>query len=185
MFEICAHKWISLEEEGSGIALLNDCKYGHDVEGGRMRMSLLRSPVAPDPNADRGTHYFTYSILPFAGSFGDAGVVRSAYELNSPATALAGAGGKTDGYSLFTVDASAVIVECVKVPENGGSGELVLRMYESLGGRCRTALHFSKAIGSASETDMLEDNPKTLKVQGKDLALEFRPFEIKTVRVKL
>lgn len=71
-FEICAHKWISLEETGSGIALLNDCKYGHDVEGGRMRLSLLRSPIAPDPEADRGTH----SLLPFAGSFSEAGVVR-------------------------------------------------------------------------------------------------------------
>jgi len=185
MFEICAHKWISLEEEGGGIALLNDCKYGHDVEGGRMRLSLLRSPIAPDPEADRGEHYFTYSLLPFAGSFGGSGVIRSAYELNSPATALAGAETTAVGRSLCAVDGNAVIVECVKAPENGGSGELVLRLYESLGGPCRTLLRFERELRSACETDMLEDNPKALAAQGKELALEFRPFEIKTVRVQL
>jgi len=191
MFEICAHKWISLEEEGSGIALMNDCKYGHDVEGGRMRLSLLRSPIAPDPNADRGTHYFTYSIMPFAGSFGDSGAVRSAYELNSPLTGLQESCAKlAEGTglphrSLCTVDGNAVIVECVKAPENGESGELVLRLYESLGGRCASALRFSREVRGASETDMLEDNPKPLKVEGKVLPLEFRPFEIKTLRVRL
>ena len=188
MFEICAHKWIALEEEGCGIALMNDCKYGHDVEGGRMRLSLLRSPVAPDPEADRGVHYFTYSLLPFAGSFGDSGVIRSAYELNSPATVLADsevADTNLVEQSLCTLDGNAVIVECVKAPENGGSGELVLRLYESLGGKCRTVLRFSRDLRSAAETDMLEDNPKNLLVQGKALGLEFRPFEIKTVRVQL
>jgi len=192
MFEICAHKWISLEEEGCGIALMNDCKYGHDVEGGRMRLSLLRSPVAPDPEADRGTHYFTYSILPFADGFGDSGVIRSAYELNSPVTALIGDGraegniaDDVAGQSLCTIEGNAVIVECVKVPENSEDGELVLRLYESLGGRCRTVLRFARKLRAASETDMLEDNPKALSVQGNALALEFRPFEIKTVRVRL
>ena len=184
-FEICAHKWISLEEEGGGIALLNDCKYGHDVEGGKMRLSLLRSPIAPDPKADRGVHYFTYSILPFAGSFGGSGVVRSAYELNSPATAVFAAGATER--SFCEVNEEAVIVECVKLPESAAgspAGEFVLRLYESLGGRKRTTLRFSKELLAAAETDMLEDNPQSLPISGKELELEFRPFEIKTLRVK-
>jgi alpha-mannosidase len=189
-FEICAHKWISLEEEGGGIALLNDCKYGYDVEGGRMRLSLLRSPIAPDPDADRGEQRFTYSLLPFAGNFGGSGVIRSAYELNSPATGVFGpADGKAAAPQSFcTVDADAIIIESVKAPEDGFSGgyahnELILRLYESLGGKCRTTLRFLREISAAAETDMLEDNPKPLPVRGRELDLEFRPFEIKTVRV--
>ncbi|MDR1972582.1 MAG: alpha-mannosidase [Treponema sp.] len=84
MFEICAHKWVCLEEAGSGLALLNDCKYGHDVSGGRIRLTLLRSPTAPDEEADQGRHRFTYSLLPFEGPFAQSGVVRAAYELNAP-----------------------------------------------------------------------------------------------------
>jgi alpha-mannosidase len=192
-FEICAHKWISLEEEGIGIALLNDCKYGHDVEGGRMRLSLLRSPVAPDPEADQGEHRFTYSLLPFAGAFGSSGVINSAYELNSPVGVLVS---NTDASlplvnSLCTVDGNAVIIESVKAPsgycqqadESAGSKELVLRLYESLGGSCRTTVRFSRDLTAAAETDLLEENPRPLPVPGRNLCLEFRPFEIKTLRV--
>jgi alpha-mannosidase len=191
-FEICAHKWISLEEEGSGIALLNDCKYGHDVEGGRMRLSLLRSPIAPDPEADRGVHYFTYSILPFTGNFGSSSVIQSAYELNSPMPVLAGTSALADTaetnspaqQSFCSVDGNQVIIESVKMPENGTDSELILRLYECLGGKSRTTLHFNRELHSAAETDMLEENPQPLRVQGKNLVLEFRPFEIKTLRVK-
>jgi alpha-mannosidase len=181
-FEICAHKWISLEEEDTGIALLNDCKYGHDVEGGRMRLSLLRSPIAPDPDADRGEQRFTYSLLPFSGGFGGSGVIRSAYELNSPATAVFGSKGAVNGQSLCTVDAEAVIIESIKVPEDASADTLILRLYESLGGKCRTTVRFSRELSVASETDMLEDNPKPLPFRGRDIDLEFGPFEIKTIR---
>ena len=185
-FEICAHKWISLEEEGGGIALLNDCKYGHDVNGGTMRLSLLRSPIAPDPEADQGEHRFTYAIMPFAGSFGNSGVIRSAYELNSPAAAMHDSGYARSGaaLSLCSIDGSAVIIESIKAPENNAGNELILRMYESLGGRHRTVVHFSRELCAAAETDMLEDNPRTLPVQCRDLSLEFRAFEIKTIRVR-
>ena len=184
-FEICAHKWISLEEEGGGVALLNDCKYGHDVAGGRMRISLLRAPIAPDTDADRGEQRFTYAILPFAGNFGSSGAIRSAYELNSPPAVISGGASKgAEEQSLCTLDTDAVIIESVKAPENKTSGELILRLYESLGGKRRTVLRFSRELRSAEETDMLEDNPKTLPVQGRDIALEFRAFEIKTLRVR-
>lgn len=152
-----------------------------------MRLSLLRSPIAPDPSADRGDHRFTYSLLPFAGSFGDSGVIRSAYELNSPQTAVrtsCGASG-APAHSFCTVDGNAVIIESVKSPEDGSNGELILRLYESLGGKNRTSLRFSRELRSAAQTDMLEENPITLPVQGRELNLEFRPFEIKTVRLSL
>jgi alpha-mannosidase len=151
-----------------------------------MRLSLLRSPIAPDPDADRGGHHFTYSLLPFAGGFGGAGVIRSAYELNSPASAISAPAGPESpaAQSLCTVSGNAVIIESVKAPENEAADELILRMYESLGGRCRTVLRFARELSAAAETDMLEDNPRALPVQGRELDLEFRPFEIKTVRVK-
>jgi len=187
-FEICAHKWISLEEEGAGLALLNDCKYGHDVSGGGMRLTLLRSPTAPDEEADRGEQRFTYSILPFNGPFGNSGVVRSGYELNerAPVEIYSNAESpvKGDGeYSFLRLEGGAVIVESVKCPENGKKKTVVLRLYESLGGRTKTVLHFNRGIAGASLTDMLEGNPKPLRFSGNELPLVFRAFEIKTVVV--
>ena len=58
-FEVCGHRWADLGEAGYGVALLNDCKYGYDIRGSVMRLSLLRSPTHPDPAADRGAHRFT------------------------------------------------------------------------------------------------------------------------------
>ena len=187
-FEICAHRWISMEEEGCGLALLNDSKYGHDVAGGSMRLTLLRSPTAPDENADVGEQRFTYSIVPFTGSFGGSGVIRKGYELNEGARVDIGSKAKDDvkvksEYSLFTIDGNAVIAESVKGPEAGKKKTVVIRLYDSLGARTKTALHFNKDIAQAFITDMLEENPKPLRCSGRDLPLSFRGFEIKTLMV--
>jgi alpha-mannosidase len=186
---------VSLEEEGGGIALLNDCKYGHDAEGGRVRLTLLRSPTAPDPEADMGFHRFTYALLPFTGTFGESGIVRAGYELNDPARAEAiSAADKTsmetrvsNDYSLFWIEGESIIAETIKVAEpnneNGNKKRIVIRLYESLGGNAKTVLHFNKALATAAETDMLEENPSPLFATEEDLFLEFKAFEIKTVMV--
>jgi alpha-mannosidase len=215
-FEICAHKWICVEEPEGGVALLNDSKYGHDVLGGRMRLSLLRSPIAPDPEADQGEHHFVYTILPFAGSFNTAGVIRAGYELNDGAAISASAesssstkasssteaaspvegtvsmktadSGNTADYSLCSVDGESVIIESVKAPEcrRGHAPKgLVIRLYESLGGNTRTVLRFNQKLASAQITDMLEGNAESIPVSGQNLALEVKPFEIKTLLVSL
>ncbi|HEY4953632.1 MAG TPA: glycoside hydrolase family 38 C-terminal domain-containing protein, partial [Gemmatimonadaceae bacterium] len=82
MFEVPARQWADLSDATHGFALLNDSKYGYDAKGNVLRLSLLRSPTWPDPHADEGHHEFTYSILPHAGGWKDAGVVRQAYQLN-------------------------------------------------------------------------------------------------------
>ncbi|MDR0411041.1 MAG: glycosyl hydrolase-related protein [Treponema sp.] len=187
-FEMCAHKWIALEEAEGGIALLNDCKYGHDVSGGVMRLSLLRSPLAPDMEADQGEHRFTYGILPFSGSFETAGVIHSAYELNIPAAVECGPAiktGKGQRRSFCSVTGESVIIESVKAPEEAGKNgkTLVLRLYESLGGRTRTTLRFNQNLNAVYEADMLETTGNALAFTGNELSLEFKPLEIKTLVV--
>ena len=89
-FEVCGQKWADLSEPGYGVALLNDCKYGYDVEGNVMRLSLLRSPVSPDPVADKGRHEFTYALLPHSGDLREGRVIEEAYSLNVPLLAREG-----------------------------------------------------------------------------------------------
>ena len=183
-FEICAHKWISMEEEDTGLALLNDSKYGHDVSSGRMRLTLLRSPTAPDEEADLGEQCFTYSLLPFNGSFGDSGLVKKGYELNEPAIAEIGSGNPVKGnaeYSFFSIEGEAVIAESIKGPEIEKRKTVVIRLYESLGGRTKTLLRFNREISQAFLTDMLEGNAKPLRLTDNELPLSFRAFEIKTL----
>ena len=87
-FEVCAHKYIDYADYGYGVSLLNDCKYGHNIENGTMKLSMFKCPTYPDPQADKGDHFFTYSLFPHAGNFRESGTVQLAYELNCPLKAF-------------------------------------------------------------------------------------------------
>ncbi len=126
-FEVCNHKWSALAEENRGCAVLNDSKYGLNVLGNSINLTLLKSALAPDMTADKGVQTFTYSFYAWNGSLADSDVVREAYELNVPATTAAGAGGEQ---SLFSVDAPNIIIETVK-PAEDGSADVVVRLYEA------------------------------------------------------
>jgi alpha-mannosidase len=89
-WETSALKWVDLtdEEQKYGVSLLNDCKYGYDIKPNQIRITLLRSPVWPDPNSDRGKHQFTYAVYPHKGSWQEAKTVHHSYELNIPLQAI-------------------------------------------------------------------------------------------------
>ena len=83
-FEVAAHRFADLSEPGYGVALLNDGKYGHHARGNELGLSLLRSPVYPDPLADEGRQSFTYALCPHAGDWLTGGVLAEAEDLNRP-----------------------------------------------------------------------------------------------------
>src|SRR4029078_2322616 len=83
-YEVPGHRWADLSEHGFGAALLRDCMYGSSCYAGALRMTLLRSPKSPDPEADMGTHEFSYALLPHVGGWRDGGVLREATLFNAP-----------------------------------------------------------------------------------------------------
>ncbi|MER5932510.1 glycoside hydrolase family 38 C-terminal domain-containing protein [Streptomyces sp. NPDC002054] len=179
-FEICAHRWIHAEEPGWGVALVNDSTYGHDVtrdirpDGGQtttVRLSLLRAPRYPDPETDQGRHTLRYSLVPGA-TVGDA--VREGHWINLPERTVPGTGPVAP---LLAVDNPAVVVEAVKLAEDR-SGDVIVRLYESLGGRARAVLTPSFPVTTATESDLLE-RPLTPT----PLELTLRPFQILTLRL--
>ncbi|MET9699875.1 glycoside hydrolase family 38 C-terminal domain-containing protein [Streptomyces sp. NPDC006529] len=190
-FEICAHRWIHAEEPGWGVAVLNDSTYGHDVtrdvrpDGGQtttVRLSLLRAPRYPDPETDQGEHTLRFSLAPGA-EVGDA--VREGHWLNLPERVRTGAGPVAP---LVAVDDDAVVVEAVKMAEDR-SGDVVVRLYESRGGRASAILTPGFAVADAVESDLLErplpPGPAvTGPGAGGSVALGLRPFQILTVRLR-
>jgi alpha-mannosidase len=185
-FEVCAHKWADLSEPGYGVALLNDCKYGYDISGNVIRLSLLRAPTWPDPVADRGDHRFTYRLLPHAGDLRDAGVIDAGYDLNVPLKAVATSAhpGKLDAQgSFFSVDSPNVVVEVVKEADDG-SGALVVRLYESWGRRGPVTLRAPWTLHRASLTDLLERHLDDVPTDGAAVTLEMTPFQITTLQLE-
>jgi alpha-mannosidase len=180
-FEVCNHRWTDLSENRFGVALLNDCKYGISVDGGDMRLTLLKSGRAPDPRGDRGTHVFTYAMLPHDGGFSAPTVIRPAHELNVPLLVRGNARG--DLASLLRVDVPNVIVEAVKWAEDGDA--VVVRLYESERSGTEAVVTLGFSATAVAETNMLEENPRPLGLRDGRVRLRFRPFEIKTLRVDI
>lgn len=178
-YEVCNQKWSALVEENRGVAILNDCKYGINVLGNSMNLTLLKSPLAPDPVADKGLQTFTYSFYYWNGSFADCGVIREAYELNIPLNILPGNAGEA---SMINIDAPNIILETVKLAEDG-SNDLVLRLYESKRTRTHCTLSTVLPLNKVTQCDMLERFQTDLSLEKGKIKLDFRPFEIKTLRL--
>ncbi len=184
-YEVPALRWADLADEKGGLALLNDGKYGHDIHGGVMKLSLLRSPTWPDPTADRGRHEFTYSLYPHAGSWSKGQVVRRGQELNQPLVARVldpHQGPLPAVHSFFAIGGNGVILDAVKLAEEGRG--LVLRIYEANGNAERAVLRFHRPPQTAVLADLLEKETAPLPLKEGRLELDFRPFEIKTVRIE-
>jgi alpha-mannosidase len=193
-FEVCAQRWADYSEPGYGAALLNDCKYGYDVRDDVLRLSLLRSPTWPDPEADRGAHRFTYQLLPHAGDLRDAGVIDAGYDLNVPLRAVpataraagapaAGADGMGPIGSFLSVDAPNAVVEAVKRADDG-SGALVVRLYEAWGSRGPVTLTAPWQVARAGRTDLLEREEAPVSCRGQQVDFELAPFQILTLRLE-
>jgi alpha-mannosidase len=189
-YEICCHRWIHVAEPGYGVALINDSTYGHDVtrttrtDGGTTttaRFSLVRAPRSPDPEADQGRHRMTYTLLPGA-TVADA--VAAGYALNLPLRVTASVPGAVPA-PLVSLDGDAAAIEAVKLADDR-SGDVVVRLYESLGGRADTRLRASFPVAGAEVTDLLERpvSPPVEVAPDGSVAVSLRPFQVLTLRLR-
>ncbi|MFF4571565.1 alpha-mannosidase [Streptomyces sp. NPDC001410] len=199
-FEVSGHRWVHIAEPGYGVAVLNDSTYGHDVSrtvreasearwgsprpgagGGTtttVRLSLVRAPRVPDPGADQGRHRFTYSLLPGADI---ADAVAEGYALNLPLRVTDAAGAPEP---VVSVAGEGVTVEAVKLADDR-SGDVVVRLYESRGGRASGALRTGFPLAGAQVTDLLERPLEDAAVRDDGgVSVALRPFQILTLRLR-
>lgn len=184
-FEVLAHKWADISQPNYGVAIINDCKYGHHIHNNLISLNLLRSPKSPDPEADMHSHEFRYALMPHPGDHITAQVPQRAYEFNVDARVLPTTprrGSKPLNYSLMSVDAGNVIIDTVKKSEDGR--DLIVRCYEAFGMDCATKMAFGFSARQVEEVDMLEENGESLQLRDNQVELIFTPFEIKTLRVE-
>ena len=186
-FEVCGHKYADLSEGDYGVSLLNDCKYGHDIHNGDMRLTILSSAWNPDNMSnynDQGEHILTYSLLPHKGNLASCDTVKYAYDLNLPMTAVKaeGKGQLPHEYSLVTVDKDNVIVEAVKEAEYGD--ETIVRLYDCKNARTKANVTFGFDITEAYLGNLSEKKLKKLTVKDNTVSVEVKPFEIVTLIVK-
>lgn len=179
-YEVSNQRWTAVEDGGAGAAVLNDCKYGVNVVGSEIRLTLLKAPLMPDMHADRGTQEFTYAFYPFEGPLRESDVVREAAELNEP-TVFAPAG--TVQRPILVPAQKNIVVDTVK-PADTAARALLVWAYEAMGMDTEAAFTVGAGIKRIEETDMLEENPREL-CRGETLRVPFGAFEIKTFLLHL
>jgi alpha-mannosidase len=185
-FENLAHKWVDLSEGNYGVSLLNDCKYGHDIKDNVIRITLIKSPISPNPDADKCMHYFTYCLLPHSGDWKEGEVSKAAYELNYPMFAQApialGEGCLPCEYKFAELDIDNAMIETVKKAEDGDAW--VVRVYEYKQYRNPQAvLSFFNNVERAVECNLIEADEKVVNVEDNRITFELTPYEIKTFKV--
>jgi len=181
MMEICAHKFVDLSDRGYGVALLNDCKYGHALIGSTIDLNLLRSPSYPDPVADRAQHQFTYALFPHAGDHVAGGVMQAAYELNTPLRVL-GPASSVPAVSWMSVSDRNIIIETVKPAERGDGW--IARLYESAGASTDVTVHLPAGTREVQSVNLVEREPRPLGMTNGSVHLRFGSFEIQTLLMR-
>ena len=172
---MAAHRFADLSEHGYGVALLNDGKYGHHALGNELGLSLLRSPVYPDPLADEGRQSFTYALYPHAGDWLSGGVLAEAEDLNRPLLCRPVSAGAEASWTAVGLPGLALGLSGFKPLEDGGG--LVLRCYEPAGARGRVAPVLPDGWRLGDELDLLEEATGPA-------SLDFLPFKVRSWRVE-
>jgi len=184
-FEVPTLRWADLGDGQHGFSLLNNSKYGYDGKDNVLRLSLLRSPVWPDPEADRGHHHFTYALYPHAGDWKQALTVRRGYEYNYELQATqvqAHTGSLPAEHSYVTVKPENVVLTALKKAEDADG--LIFRVYEWAGKASEVEIHLPDGATGATVTNLME-KPEGLPLTIADNAVRvpIHPYEILTVCV--
>ena len=184
-FEVPALRWADMGDGSHGFSLINESKYGYDGKGNVLRLSLLRSPTWPDPEADRGHHEFGYSLYPHSGDWKTALTVRHGYEFNYPLRAFqveAHEGHLPAQNSFVEVNGDNVILTALKKAED--SDALLLRMYEWAGKDAAVQIRVPEGMTTATLTNLQElAEGDSLPVTGNQLTVPVHPYQIVSLRV--
>ncbi|NLB36080.1 MAG: alpha-mannosidase [Clostridiales bacterium] len=183
-FEVSAHNFIDMSDSDYGVSILNDCKYGFEVDKQRMMVTLLKGPLNPDPESALGDHYFTYSIYPHKNKWQDAKTLTRGLELNNPlkTVELTASTEGTKTNSFISLNAANVTLEAVKKCEDEDA--YIVRMVEKTGRAADVTLDFFSEIKSAAECDLLERNDVPIEHAGNKLLFRINPFEIKNFKLR-
>jgi alpha-mannosidase len=174
-FEVACHRFVDLSEPGYGVALLNDGRYGCHARGSELGLSLLRSPILPDALAEEGSQRVTYSLLPHLGDWVAGGVLAEAEDLNRPLFHRPLAGAPDASRTLLRTRGPNLALGALKPAEDGDG--LILRLYESAGGRGPIAVEPPEGWAATGEVSVLED---AVPAPGPAIG----PFQIRSFRLR-
>ena len=194
-YEVPAQQWADLSsaDEGFGVSVLNDAKYGWDKpDDSTLRLSLLRSPrvlrkFRHQGFQDLGRHRFTYALYGHAGDWSQADTVWQAMRLNQPLLVFRtgghdGALGRRVGF--LDIDNSRVAVRAMKQAESGH--RTVIRLQETSGSHhAEVRLGVPTEVLDAVEVNGLEEPLGPVQLRAGRVSTEIAPFQPKALALDI
>ena len=190
-WEVPILRWVDISNHGFGVSLLNDCKYGCDIQPNQIRLTLLRGSTWPDEQADKGVSEFTCAVYPHAGNWQEADTVRRGYELNLPL--LVQVLSKLDENchktlpavgKLLDLSAENLVLMAFKQSEDDAH-VWILRCYECHGEEAKLELNSDLGLAISQPVDLLEQ-PITLPQKSDDgKTFKISPWKIASFAVDL
>ena len=180
-FETCGQRWVDISQPDYGVALLNDCKYGHRIKDNVLDLNLLRGQVNPGNNADKGIHRIRYALYPHSGTERDAKVAQTAYEYNVPVISAEGNGMKTSVEQYIAFEGGC-IVDTVKPAEDGEG--IAVRLYEPYGQSAVSRIALPSGCTQCFICDLREANRVPAAAENGFFVWKAKPFEILTLLFK-
>ncbi len=184
-FEVPALRWADLGDGKHGVSLLNNSKYGYDAADNVLRLTLLRSPVNPDPDADQGHQEFSFALYPHSGDWKQALTERRGYEFNYKLQAMQvapHAGTLPASYSFARVEPENLVLTAIKKTEDGDG--LLLRFYEWAGKAGNATITLPKGVTGATLTNLMETpEGAALATTATSVTVPYTAYGITTVRV--
>ncbi len=178
-------RWVDVSDEKAGLSLLSNSRYGFDVNGNRIRMTLLRGSTSPDPVSDMGRHVIEYAVYPHSGRWREAGTVMRGYEFCHPLYAVRAmkyTGLIPKRVATVEVEPANLIVSAIKQEEGHVGKAMVMRIYETQGKETKGGVRFAVPV-RAWEANLLEEPEKKVADGAERVELKFGPYEIKTLIV--
>ncbi len=178
-----ALRWADICGHDYGLAVLNDCKYGYDALGSRLRLSLLRSSYEPDLLPDCRGHRFCYALVPHVGDWRDACLPRRGAEFNQPllTTVTERHEGQTFHSGLRLHGDEATVISALKLAENGQGW--IVRLYDSCGKGGKAMLALPADIVRVHSVNPVEENLDGGETVDGEYSVSLAPWEVRSLRL--
>ncbi|MGA9408116.1 MAG: glycoside hydrolase family 38 C-terminal domain-containing protein, partial [Bacteroidota bacterium] len=182
--EVPAERWADMSEDRFGVSLLNKSKYGYDIKGNTMRLSLLRSPLWPDPTADRGKHSIEYSLYPHPGTWKEANTEAAGYEFNYPLIVVTTGVHKgrlpTSG-SLVQLNPANLVLTVLKKAED--SDAWIVQWYETQGEDAQAVLWLPRVPKKVVKSNFMEEDGAPVEFDGNTVRVKTKKNSVMTLKV--
>ncbi|NLD01942.1 MAG: alpha-mannosidase [Clostridiales bacterium] len=175
---------LAAKQDGEGLLLVSDCKYGFRGRENSLSISLINSATSPDPYPERGIHRFVLGLGACSDQAQMAGMMatRFNHSILYQSNSVHGGSLPPDN-SLLALEADGIMLSAV-IPQAGGV--LRIRMYELNGMNSQGVLYFSSEILQATTQDALGNAVDShISVAGQQVEFTVKPYQLIELHVVL